>query len=162
MKVVLNNDMSNLGRKGDVVEVAPGYARNYLLPTNRAITASKGSLKQAQTLQRSRAQQEEREKVAWKELASQIAAIKLETSAKAGAEGHLFGSVTTSDIGHLLSAALGEEVDRRKITVAEPIKSVGVHTYRVHLHADVVGEGTIEVKAEAEPEDTKPQPSQPE
>ena len=162
MKVVLNTDMSNLGRKGDVVEVAPGYACNYLLPTNRAITASKGSLKHAQTLQRSRAQQEEREKEAWKALASRIAAAPLETSAKAGVEGHLFGSVTTSDIGHLLSAALDEEVDRRKITVAEPIKSVGVHTYRVHLHADVVAEGTIEVKAEAEAEGAKPQTTQPE
>lgn len=159
MKVVLNTDMSNLGRKGDVVEVAPGYARNYLLPTNRAITASKGSLKQALTLQRSRAQQEEREKESWKALASRISAAKLETLARAGAEGHLFGSVTTSEIGHLLSTALGEDIDRRKITVAEPIKSVGVHTYKVHLHADVVAEGAVEVKAEAEPEDqaaTKP------
>jgi large subunit ribosomal protein L9 len=162
MKVVLNTDMSNLGRKGDVVEVAPGYARNYLLPTNRAITASKGALKQAQTLQRSRAQQEEREKEAWKALAARVAAAQLQTSAKAGAEGHLFGSVTTSDIGHLLSAALGEEIDRRKITVAEPIKSVGVHAYKVHLHAEVVAEGTIEVRAEAEPEGTKPPASQPE
>ena len=153
MKVVLNTDMSNLGRKGDIVEVAPGYARNYLLPTNRAFTASKGGLKQAVTLQRSRAQQEEREKEVWKALASRISSAKLEAVAKAGAEGHLFGSVTTSDISHLLSSALDEEIDRRKITVAEPIKSVGVHTYKVHLHADVVGEGTIEVKAEAEPEE---------
>ena len=153
MKVVLNTDMSNLGRKGDIVEVAPGYARNYLLPTNRAFTASKGALKQAVTLQRSRAQQEEREKEVWKALASRISAAKLETVAKAGAEGQLFGSVTTSDISHLLTSALDEEIDRRKITVAESIKSVGVHGYKVHLHAEVVAEGTIEVKAEEEPEE---------
>jgi large subunit ribosomal protein L9 len=149
MKVVLNTDMSNLGRKGDVVDVASGYARNYLLPTNRALAASKGALKHAETLQRSRAQQEERERLAWQALADRIGAARLETVARAGAEGHLFGSVTTSDIGHLLSEALGEEIDRRKITVAEPIKSVGVHTFKVHLHADVVAEGTIEVTAEA-------------
>ncbi|MGQ0678959.1 MAG: 50S ribosomal protein L9 [Actinomycetota bacterium] len=148
MKVVLNTDMSNLGRKGDVVEVAPGYARNYLLPTKRAFTASKGALKQAQTMQRSRAQQEEREKVAWKTLAGRIAGEKLQVGARAGAEGQLFGSVTTSDIAQLLSLALGEEIDRRKVTLAEPIKSVGTHSYKVHLHAAVVAEGSIEVAAE--------------
>jgi large subunit ribosomal protein L9 len=84
----------------------------------------------------------------WRQLAERIGAAQLETAERAGAEGHLFGSVTTSDIAHLLSQALGEEVDRRKITVGEPIKSVGVHTYKVHLHAEVVAEGTIEVKAE--------------
>lgn len=152
MKVVLNADMSNLGRKGDVVEVANGYARNYLLPTNRAIAASKGTLKQAESMQRSRAQQEEREKAEWKVLADRISGAKLEVTAKAGAEGHLFGSVTTSDIGHLLSEALGEEIDRRKITLAEPIKSVGTHSYKVHLHAAVVAEGTIQVASEAVPE----------
>jgi len=148
MKVILNTDMNKLGRKGDVVDVAPGYARNYLLPTNRALMATKGSMKHAETLQRARAQQEEREKLAWQALAERIAGVKLETTARAGAEGHLFGSITTSDIGHLLSKALGEEIDRRKITVGEPIKSVGVHTYKVHLHADVIAEGTIEVTGE--------------
>lgn len=151
MKVVLNTDMSNLGRKGDVVEVAPGFARNYLLPTNRAITASRGTLKQAEILQRSRSQQEEREKTEWQELAGRISGAKLETTAKAGAEGHLFGSVTTSDIGHLLSQALGEEIDRRKITLADPIKSVGMHSYKVHLHSAVVAEGSIEVVPEGGP-----------
>jgi large subunit ribosomal protein L9 len=153
MKVVLNADMSNLGRRGDVVDVAPGYARNYLLPTNRAFAASKGSLRHAETLQRSRAQQEEREKLAWQALAARIGETRLETVARAGAEGHLFGSVTTSDIGHRLSEALGEEIDRRKITVGEPIKSIGVHTFKVHLHAEIVAEGTIEVKPEAGSED---------
>lgn len=160
MKVVLNADMSNLGRKGDVVEVAPGYARNYLLPTNRAIAASRGTLKQAESMQRSRAQQEEREKSEWQVLAQRISAAKLEVTAKAGAEGHLFGSVTTSDIGHLLSESLGEEVDRRKITLSEPIKSVGTHSYKVHLHSAVVAEGSIRVISEAVPE-SEAEPAEP-
>lgn len=153
MKVLLNADLSNLGRKGDVVEVAPGYARNYLLPTNRAIAVSRGTFKQAQILQRSRSQQEEREKTQWQTVASRVSAARLKVAARSGSEGQLFGSVTTSDIAELLSKELGEEIDRRKVTVGEPIKSVGVHGYKVHLHAAVVAQGTIEVVQEAEPEE---------
>lgn len=148
MKVVLTQDLGNLGRRGDVVEVANGYARNYLLPTNRAFQATKGALRQAEEMQRSRSRQEAREKSALSALAERIHAVKLTTAAKAGAEGQLFGSVTSSDIARLLSAAVGQEIDRRKIVLAEPIKSLGVHTYRVHLHAEVVAEGSVDVSAQ--------------
>ncbi|HEX2148770.1 MAG TPA: 50S ribosomal protein L9 [Actinomycetota bacterium] len=148
MKVILSQDMSNLGHKGDVVEVKDGYARNFLLPTNRAFRASKGSLKQAETMQRARAAQEAKDKAQWTALAGRIGGVRLVTKATAGAEGQLFGSVTTSDIAELLTAQLGEEIDRRKVILPEPIKSVGSHVYKVHLHADVVAEGNIDVQAD--------------
>lgn len=148
MKVILSQDLSNLGHKGDVVEVKDGYARNYLLPTNRAFLASKGALKQAETMQRARAAQEAKDRAQWSALAGRISSARLVTKATAGAEGQLFGSVTTSDIAELLTAQLGEEIDRRKVILPEPIKSVGSHAYKVHLHADVVAEGTIDVQAD--------------
>jgi large subunit ribosomal protein L9 len=151
MKVVLNADMGRLGHKGDIVEVAPGYARNYLLPTNRAILATKGSLKQAESMQRARALRDQRDKAAFTALATRIASSPLKVTAKAGAEGHLFGSVTTSDIAALLAMAIGEDVDRRKIGLSEPIKSVGTHDFTVHLHSDVVAAGQVEVVAEGTP-----------
>ena len=151
MKVILNQDMSNLGRKGDVVEVKDGYARNFLLPTSRAFTATKGALKQAEAMQRARAAQEARDRAAWTALAGRINSARLTTKATAGAEGQLFGSVTTTDIAELLATQLGEEVDRRKVVLPEPIKSVGTHSFRVHLHADVVAEGSIEVQADGAP-----------
>jgi large subunit ribosomal protein L9 len=149
MKVVLNTDLGRLGRKGDVVEVAGGYARNYLLPTNRAIVATKGAMKQAEAMKRSREQHEERERAAFAELAGRITASELRIAARAGAEGHLFGSVTNVDIAEALSKALGEDVDRRKIALSEPIKSLGTHGFRVHLHSEVIAEGSVEIVAEA-------------
>ncbi len=134
------------------MEVAGGYARNYLLPTNRAIVATKGALKQAEAMKRSREQQEERERGAFVQLAQRIAACELQITARAGAEGHLFGSVTNVDIADALSKALGEEIDRRKISTGEPIKSIGTHSFRVHLHADVVAEGSLDVVPEAAPQ----------
>ncbi len=151
MKVILNQDMNNLGHKGDVVDVRDGYARNYLLPTSRAFSASKGALKQAEAMQRARAAQEAKDRAAWTALAGRISSAKLTTKATAGAEGQLFGSVTTSDIAEMLAAHLGEEIDRRKVILPEPIKSVGSHNFKVHLHADVVAEGSIDVQADGAP-----------
>jgi large subunit ribosomal protein L9 len=155
MKVVLSTDVGRLGRKGDVVEVAGGYARNYLLPTKRAFPATRGALKQAEAMRRSREQHDERERAHFAALAGRISSSELKVTARAGTEGHLFGSVTSADIASLLSEQLGQEVDRRKI-VLEPIKSIGTHGFRVHLHAEVVAEGTVEVIPEESP--GRPQP----
>lgn len=148
MKIILNQDVHNLGRKGDAVEVRDGYARNFLIPTRRAFTAAKGAIRQAEQMQKARAAQEARDRAAWTALAARVGSARLTVKANAGAEGQLFGSVTTSDIAGLLSAQLGEEVDRRKVSVTEPIKSVGVHTFKVHLYTDIVAEGTIDVQAD--------------
>lgn len=148
MKVVLNSDVDNLGRKGDVVEVAAGYARNFLLPRRLALFATKGAVRQAEQMQRARREREARERAAAEELAQKIGEAALKISAKAGDEGHLFGSVTTSDIAEKLGEVIGQEVDRRRVELAEPIRSVGVHDFSVRLHPEVQVAGSIEVVPE--------------
>jgi large subunit ribosomal protein L9 len=145
MKVVLNADISTLGHKGDVVEVAPGYARNYLLPRNLALSASKGTIKQAETMRRSRTEQQRKERALSDALAGRIVAAALKIPARAGEDGQLFGSVTNADIAEALTKALGEEIDRRKISLPSPIRSLGTHDYSVHISPDVTAAGTIEV-----------------
>lgn len=149
MRVVLNADVGRLGRKGDVVEVAGGYARNYLLPRKLALVVSKGTLKQAETMQRSRVGQDRRARESFEALAQSIASAQLKIAARAGAEGHLFGSVTTSDIAGLLGKVIGEEIDRRKVSVPEPIKTLGTHDFSVHLHPEVTAVGTVEVVSDS-------------
>lgn len=148
MKVILNADVGALGNRGDVVEVAPGYARNYLLPKGLALVATKGALGQAEAMRRSRRERENRERMAAGAMATRIGALRLKIAVRAGEEGHLFGSVTTSDIADRLSRALGEEVDRRKVHLEEAVRSLGIHEFSVHLQADVAAKGSIEVVAE--------------
>jgi large subunit ribosomal protein L9 len=145
MKVVLNADIGTLGQKGDIVEVAPGYARNYLLPKKLALLASKGAVHQAEDMRRSRTERERRERAGAEALAGRIVGQPLQIPARAGEDGQLFGSVTTSDIAEALTRALGEDVDRRKITLVAPIRSLGTHEYSVHLRPDVTAAGTVEV-----------------
>ena len=147
MKVVLNADIGTLGRRGDVVEVAPGYARNYLLPKNLALTASKGAVRQAEAMRRSRVERERREHAAAESLAGRIVGVALRIPARAGEDGHLFGSITTSDIAEELTRALGDEIDRRRINLAAPIRSLGTHEYTVHVGPDVTAAGSVEVVA---------------
>ena len=148
MKVVLNADIGTLGHKGDIVEVAPGYARNYLLPRNLALSASKGAVKQAETMRRSRTERERRERALADAMASRIVAAALRIPARAGEDGQLFGSVTNADIAEALTRALGEEIDRRKINLPAPIRSLGTHDYSVHISSDVTAAGTVEVIAQ--------------
>jgi large subunit ribosomal protein L9 len=148
MKVILNTDVEKLGRRGDVVEVAAGYGRNFLLPRNLAITATKGAVKQAESMQRARSAIDRQQRQAAEALAARIAAAPLRIAAKAGEEGQLFGSVTTADIADELTKALGEEIDRRKIETASAIRTVGTHSFSVALHHEVVATGTVEVVAE--------------
>ena len=145
MKVVLNADISTLGQKGDIVEVAPGYARNYLLPKNLALSASKGAVRQAEAMRRSRLERARRERAQAETLAGRIVGTAITIPARAGEDGQLFGSVTSSDIAEALTKTLGEEVDRRRITLPAPIRSLGTHDYTVHVAGEVTAAGTIEV-----------------
>lgn len=145
MKVILNSDVDKLGHKGDVVEVAPGFARNFLLPQKLAMTATRGSLKQAESMSRARNERDKKEKVLFEELARKITGVELEVVERAGDDGQLFGSVTTGDIAEQLNKALGEDVDKRKLVLEQPIKSLGLHDFSVHLRADVVAHGRIQV-----------------
>ena len=144
MKVVLNADISTLGQKGDIVEVAPGYARNYLLPKNLALSASKGAVRQAEAMRRSRQVRDRREKEGAEATARQLAAKRVEIKARSGEGGRLFGSVTSTDIAEAVEAQTGIKLDRRKLHV-EPIKTLGTHEVPVRLHGEVEVPLTIEV-----------------
>lgn len=147
MRVVLRDDVDNLGRKGDVVDVADGYARNYLVPRGLAIKATRGVVAQAEAMRRNRAIREEREREVAQAHAAAIEGIRLEVVARAGEGGKLFGSVTAGDVAEALHARTGVEVDRRKVGLAEPVKEVGEVDVSVRLHTDVDARFTLVVVA---------------
>lgn len=152
MRVILANDIDKLGLKGDVVTVADGYARNYLVPKGLALVASKGSLRQAEQMRQAR---EEAERKARDEAAAKVAVLgasPVYISARAGEEGRLYGSVTKSDIARAVVDQLEESIDRHSVRLDEPIRALGTHTVEVHLHEDVNALVTVEVVSHDEPE----------
>ena len=144
MKIVLRSDVDNLGNKGDLVDVAPGYARNYLVPKGLAMVATPGIEAQAESMRRSRQVRDRREKEGAEATARQLAAKRIEIKARSGEGGRLFGSVTSADIAEAVEAQTGIKLDRRKLSV-EPIKSLGTHEVPVRLHGEVEVPVTIEV-----------------
>ena len=149
MKVILNADLDNLGRKGDVIEVKGGYARNFLLPRNLATLATKGALREAENVRKVREERNQRDVTAAQETADRISSAPLKIAARAGEDGHLFGSITSAEIAERLTESLGTEFDRRKIHLQESIRSLGVHEFEVRLHPDVVARGSIEIVPES-------------
>ena len=145
MKVILRADVANVGRKGDVLDVADGFARNYLVPKGLALRASAGALAQAATMRRARDTRDLRDREAAEAVAGRLAGVALRLPAKAGAEGRLFGSVTTADVADALAAQAGVEVDRRRVHLDEPIKSLGTHEAVLRLHAEVEVRVPVEV-----------------
>ena len=148
MKVILQKPVEKLGDPGDVVEVAAGYARNYLVPHGLAVRAEKGALKHAENLKRAHVSRQSKEKVEFEALASTLIASKVTIAARAGEEGKLFGSVTAADVAEAIAAQTGIEVDRKDVHLDEPIRSLGTHDVRVHLFPEVEPVLTIEVSAE--------------
>ncbi len=149
MKVILNADIDSLGRKGEIVEVASGYARNFLLPRKLALAATKGATRQAEAMTKAREERDRVEREKYEGLITQIGSKPLTLEARVGAEGQLFGSITAQDLADELSKVLGEEIDRRKIEIPNPIRTTGTHEFTVHLHRDVVAVATVEVTAQA-------------
>lgn len=147
MKLVLRDDVENLGHKGDVVDVADGYARNYLVPRGLAMKATRGVVAQAEAMRRNRAARESRDIESAQAQANAISGIRLEIPARAGEGGKLFGSVTASDIADAIQTLKGIEVDRRKIGLDEPVKEIGEVEVVVKLHAGVVATLTVAVVA---------------
>jgi large subunit ribosomal protein L9 len=148
MKVILQKPVEKLGDPGDVVDVAAGYARNYLIPRSLAIRAHRGAEKQADTLRRSHLSRQSREKVEFEALAAKLIVSQVRISARAGDEGKLFGSVTAADIAEAIAAQAQITVDRKDVHLDEPIRSLGTHEVRVHLFAEVDPVLTLEVVAE--------------
>lgn len=147
MRIVLREDLDKLGKKGDVCDVADGYARNFLIPRGHAIAATKGIEKQATAMRRSRDVKDSAAREAAETVARKLVATTVQISARAGAEGKLFGSVTTTDIAEAVQAQAGIDLDRRKLHLDEPIRSVGTHEMPIRLHSDVEFTLTIEVTA---------------
>lgn len=150
MKVILAADVEKLGHKGDVVTVADGYARNFLVPKGLALTASKGALKQAEQMRRAREEETKKAKDAAAAKVATLGASPVYISARAGEEGKLFGSVTNSDVARAIVEQLGEEVDRRQIRLEDPIRTLGSHQIEIHLHEEVNALVTVEVIAHEE------------
>ena len=145
MRVVLRSDIDKVGKRGDIIDVADGYARNYLLPKGHAIVASDGVTAQANAMRRARDLRDARDRDSALTVAGVLTGATVTIRARAGAEGRLFGSVTAADVADAVAAQTGATVDRRRVQLAEPIKSVGTHLVPVRLHADVVAEVTVEV-----------------
>jgi large subunit ribosomal protein L9 len=136
VKVILREDIAGVGRRGDIVTVADGHARNFLLPKGKAIVATDGAVHQAEAMRRARDLREASDRAAAQTVAEALGAKTFTVKAKAGNEGRLFGSVTAADIASALAAQAGVELDRKKIVV-DPIRTTGSHTATVRLHADV-------------------------
>ena len=147
MKIVLRSDVETLGKKGDLLDVAPGYARNYLVPRGLAIFASKGAEKQAASMRRSREVRDSRERETAQALAARLASVPVQVPARAGEGGKLFGSVTAADVAAAIHATTGVEIDRRKVSLAEPLKVVGPAEVEITLHSAVRVAVMIEVVA---------------
>jgi large subunit ribosomal protein L9 len=145
MRIVLRDDIDNVGKKGDIIDVADGFARNYLIPKGKAIAATKGVQAQADAMRRSRDKKDQSDRESAEVVARTLAPTVIAITAKAGAEGKLFGSVTTADLTDAVLAQTGVELDRRRIHLDEPIRSVGTHEIPVKLHADVEFRLTVEV-----------------
>ena len=138
-EVILRKDIEGLGRLGSVVSVAPGFARNYLVPKMMAYPASAGNLKRIESDKRLAAQVAEKEKAEAQALAARIGELSLTFQVKVGEEERLYGSVTSQDVADEV-AKQGFEIDRRKVQLDEPIKQLGVYSVGIRLHPEVTAE----------------------
>lgn len=136
MKVILLRDVDTVGRAGDVVQVAPGYARNYLIPKRQALLATDANVAQFESQRRQHEAATEREKRAAEALATELEKTSLTASVKVGEGERLFGSVTAQSIVDLLKEQ-GHDIDRRQVELAEPIRTLGVYNVALRLHAEV-------------------------
>jgi large subunit ribosomal protein L9 len=148
MRVILRSDVGDLGKRGDILDVSDGYARNYLVPKGLAMAASAGAEAQAAGMRRARDLRDAQDRAAAEEVATALVPKVFTLSARAGSEGRLFGSVTTADIVAAVEAQSGVKLDRKRVQLDEPIKTLGTHTVPVKLHSDVEFPVTIDVAAE--------------
>lgn len=144
MKVILRSDLQGLGKRGDIVDVADGHARNYLLPKGLALVATSGAVDQAAKMRRSRDQRDGQARDAARTIASTLVPKVIHVSAKAGPEGRLFGSITAADIVDAVREQTGIELERRQLDV-DHIKTLGEHSVVASLHADVSFPITVQV-----------------
>ena len=147
MKVLLVQDVDNLGMAGEVKEVSNGYGQNYLIPRGLAVLATPGSMKKADLHRRRAAERRQRLADEMAVLGEAVRRTTLVFQAKAGEKGRLYGSVTTADIADKLAEAIGREIDRRKLAIKSPIKELGTHKVELRLSAEVVAEFDVVVES---------------
>jgi large subunit ribosomal protein L9 len=147
MEVILKEHVENLGRRGDIVKVAEGYARNYLLPRKLALAVNEGSKRQVERERKNAEARELEEKTQAEAYAKRLAEADLSVARKVGENNTMYGSVTSADVAHVL-AAKGFEIDKRKIVMPDPFKSIGEFKVPVKIHRDVTAEITVKVVAE--------------
>ena len=147
MKVVMRSDLAQVGKKGDIIDVADGYARNYLVPKGLAFKATPGVEAQATAMRRGRDLRDASDRSAAETVAKALVPRIITIPARAGAEGKLFGSITTTEIAEAVAAQTDIEIDRRKLHLDEPIRTVGTHRVPAKLHHDVEFPITIEIVA---------------
>jgi large subunit ribosomal protein L9 len=144
MKVILRSDLERVGKRGDIIDVADGFGRNYLLPRGLAFRATDGAVEQAAKMRRARDLRDASDREAAQTIASRLVPKVITITAKAGSEGRLFGSVTAADVVAAVAEQAGVTLDRKHLDI-DPIKSVGQHTVTAHLHSDVSFPITVEV-----------------
>jgi large subunit ribosomal protein L9 len=147
MKVILQKPVDKLGVPGDVVDVADGYARNYLMPRGLAVRASKGGVKHVESLKRAHTTRVSQAQAEAQEVAGRLTASPIKVRARVGEEGRLFGSVTGAELAEEIERQTGVKVNRHDVHLDEPIRSIGVHQVKVHLFADVDPVVQVEVES---------------
>ena len=145
MKVILEKDVKALGKKGNVVEVSDGYARNYLFPKNLAVEASNSNINVLNQQKAAEKSKKQKEMAVAKELESSIAKLKVTIKAKAGENGRLFGSITAKDVADALKEQHGIDIDKKKIVMNDAIKSLGTTVLNVKLYEGITGKLKVEV-----------------
>lgn len=149
MKVILTEDVKSLGKKGDIVEVSDGYARNFILKTKKGIEANSKNLNDLKLKKANDDRIAEEQYAAAKELGSKIEAGKIEVSIKTGEGGKVFGSVSSKEIAAEVKAQMGLDIDKKKVQLKETIKSLGTHNVPIRLHAKVTAQLKVVVNEEA-------------
>lgn len=147
MKVVLRSDVDGVGTAGSVIDVADGFARNHLIPRGLALRATEGTVSQAAAMSRARAARDLRERETAERVATELVAAGITIAARAGSGSHLYGSVTTAEIAAAVTARTGADVDRRKLTIEAPIRTIGTHEVSAQLHPEVAFTFNVEVVA---------------
>ena len=145
MKLILTADVKELGKRGDVVDVADGYARNFLLPRKKAVTASDGMLAQAESTRAVRIETDRRAKDAAENIATQLVGTRVVIAAQASDEGQLYGSVSIADIVEGIKRFTGFELEKKNVEAAGPIREIGLHEIQVKLHEKVEFPLTLDV-----------------
>jgi large subunit ribosomal protein L9 len=147
MKLLLRSDVEGVGKRGDIVEVADGFARNYLVPKGFAIKASPGVTAQAESMRRSRDTKDAVARAAAEEIAKTLVPAVITVTSRASGEGKLFGSVATTEVIEAVTTQTGIELERKHIVLDEPIKTTGTHHVTAKLHPEVQFQITVEVSA---------------